>query len=591
MTAYQAPTDEMMFLLKHVFDAPMAWQAMPELADNIDIETAAAIIDEAAKINSDLVAPLNRAGDEQGVRFEQGQVLTPDGYRDAYRQFAEGGWVGLCGEPEFGGMGMPKMLGVLVDELGYSASNAFNLYASLTAGAALCLHAHGSEQLKQRFLPGLYSGEWCGAMDMSEPQAGSDLRFISTKAVPQADGSYAISGSKIFITGGDHDLTSNIIHLVLAKIEGSDGISLFVVPKFKVDANGHCGDANGVTAGAVEHKMGLKGSATCVMNYDHAEGFLVGRANRGLVCMFTMMNYERLSIGIQGLGSAQAVYRMAADYAKERLQGSDSHNAHEQAPIVVHGDVRRMLLTIRTLTDAGRALAVFTGLQLDIAKHSATDTEEAQAQQAYATKLAALLTPVTKAFLTDRGLECTIHAQQVFGGHGYIRETGVEQWLRDTRIAQIYEGTNGIQAIDFLGRKLVADKLVTISRLFSEMSAKLATLSAVPTQYIAQQNTMQTAFLAAVQQVADHKATDANLVNAVAVDALDAFGYLMSGYFWLLMQQASDDNSAELPAQFSHTKVQLTQYYFERIAPRFDLHLANVNAGSQSAMQLDISAF
>ncbi|MCH1923769.1 acyl-CoA dehydrogenase [Shewanella sp. C32] len=586
MSSYHAPTDEMMFLLQQVFDAPSVWQTLPALADNIDIDTAAAILEEAAKINGELVAPLNRTGDEQGVRFTGGQVFTPDGYRDAYRQYAEGGWVGLCGEPEFGGMGMPKMLGVLVDELGYSANNAFNLYGSLTAGAALCIHAHGDDELKQRFLPGLYSGEWAGAMDMTEPQAGSDLRYISTKAEPQADGSYSISGSKIFITGGDHDLTANIIHLVLAKIAGSDGISLFVVPKIKVDAAGNCTEANGVSAGAIEHKMGLKASATCVMNYDNAEGFLVGRANRGLVCMFTMMNYERLSIGIQGLGSAQAAYRMAADYAKERLQGSDSSNAQQQAPIIVHGDVRRMLLNCRCLTDAGRALAVFTGLQLDLAKYS-----QDEAQKAYATKLAALLTPVTKAFLTDRGLECAISAQQVFGGHGYIRETGIEQWVRDTRIAQIYEGTNGIQAIDFLGRKLVADRLVTITELFNQLSLQLAQSSDVPSHLIAQQQTMQDDFLAAMHEVMAAKDDDSNLINAVAVDALDAFGYLMCGYFWLLMQQTAKQQQSTLPEAWVTGKSQLAEYYFARLAPRFAMHLVSVRAGSTATMQVDIAAF
>lgn len=586
MSSYHAPTDEMMFLLQRVFDAPSVWQSLPALADNIDIDTAAAILDEAAKINGELVAPLNRSGDEQGVSFTDGQVFTPAGYRDAYRQYAEGGWVGLCGEPEFGGMGMPKMLGVLVDELGYSASNAFNLYGSLTAGAALCIHAHGDEQLKQRFLPGLYSGEWAGAMDMTEPQAGSDLRYISTKAEPQADGSYLISGSKIFITGGDHDLTENIIHLVLAKIAGSEGISLFVVPKLKVDAEGNCAQANGVSAGAIEHKMGLKASATCVMNYDNAEGFLVGRANRGLVCMFTMMNYERLSIGIQGLGSAQASYRMAANYAKERLQGSDSHNAQQQAPIIVHGDVRRMLLNSRCLTDAGRALAVFTGLQLDLAKYS-QDSE----QQAYATKLAALLTPVTKAFLTDRGLECAINAQQVFGGHGYIRETGIEQWVRDTRIAQIYEGTNGIQAIDFVGRKLIADRLSTVSELFHQQSLQLAQFSDVPSHLIAQQQAMQDEFLSALNDVMLAKEQDSHLINAVAVDALDAFGYLMCGYFWLLMQQTAQQHQATLPQDYVSSKAQLADYYFARLAPRFTMHLASVKAGSSATMQLDVAAF
>ena len=321
MNPYQAPLKDMQFLLENVFDATNTWQSMPNMAEMVDMDTAVAILDEASKISRDLIQPINRNGDEQEVRHLDGKVITPDGFKETYQQFSEGGWVGLCGEPDFGGMGMPKMLGVLVDEMNYSACNSFTLYSSLTAGAALCINAHATDELKEKYLPKLYSGQWSGAMDMTEPQAGSDLRNIRTKAEPLDDGSYSISGSKIFITGGDHDLTENVIHLVLAKLPNSSGISLFLVPKISVNDDGSLGEANGVTVGSIEHKMGLKASATCVMNYDNAKGFLVGRVDRGLVCMFTMMNYERLAIGIQGLGSAQGAYQMAADYAKERVQG------------------------------------------------------------------------------------------------------------------------------------------------------------------------------------------------------------------------------------------------------------------------------
>ncbi|MGL6013854.1 MAG: acyl-CoA dehydrogenase family protein, partial [Shewanella oncorhynchi] len=424
MNPYQAPLTDMRFLLEQVFDAPNTWAQLPEIAEMVDIDTANAILEEAAKISCELIHPLNRTGDEQGVLHQDNQVITPDGYKAVYEQYSQGGWIGLCGDPEFGGMGMPKMLGILVDEMAYSACNAFTLYGSLTAGAALCINAHGSEELKQAYLPKLYSGEWAGAMDMTEPQAGSDLRNIRTRALPQDDGSYAITGSKIFITGGDHDLTENVIHLVLAKLPDSKGISLFLVPKISVNTDGSLANANGVSVGSIEHKMGLKGSATCVMNFDNAQGFLIGEPNRGLVCMFTMMNYERLAIGIQGLGSAQAAYQMAADYAKERNQGiaaGGSPTGSDSDPIIVHGDVRRMLLTIRAMTEAGRALSVFTGQQLDLAKYAQDEVK------AKAARYVGLLTPVAKAFLTDRGLDATIMAQQVFGGHGYIRETGIEQ--------------------------------------------------------------------------------------------------------------------------------------------------------------------
>ncbi len=404
---YKAPVQEMQFLLDNVFQAGELWQTLPALAEMVDMDTAIAILDEGAKITHELVAPLNRSGDEEGVRFENGQVITPQGYQQAFHTFAESGWVGLSGEPEYGGMGMPKMLGVLFDEMCYGASNAFALYSSLTAGAALCIASHGSEELKARYLPMLYSGQWTGAMDMTEPQAGSDLRHIRTKAVPQDDGSYRISGTKIFITGGDHDLSENVIHLVLAKLPdapgGSRGLSLFLVPKIQVNDDGTLGEANGVECGSVEHKMGIKASATCVINFNDATGYLIGKVNRGLAAMFTMMNYERLSIGIQGLGCAEAGYQMARDYALERKQGQGSGQGlgNGADPIIVHGDVRRMLLQIAAMTEAGRALAVLTGESLDKLKHLQSDEAE---------DLVGLLVPLAKAFFTDTGLESTVAA-------------------------------------------------------------------------------------------------------------------------------------------------------------------------------------
>lgn len=585
MNPYQAPLADMTFLLEKVFDAPQTWANLPALADSVDMDTAQAIMDEADKIARDLIHPINRSGDEQGIRHQGDRVITPDGYKAVYDQYAEGGWVGLCGDPEQGGMGMPKMLGVLVDEMAYSACNAFTLYGSLTAGAALCINAHGSDELKQKYLPNLYSGEWAGAMDMTEPQAGSDLRNIRTKAVPQDDGSYLISGSKIFITGGDHDLTDNIIHLVLAKLPDSNGISLFLVPKIKVDDDGELGQANGVTVGSVEHKMGLKGSATCVMNYDDAQGYLIGKSNRGLVCMFTMMNYERLAIGIQGLGTSQAAYQMATDYAKERTQGIAAGGSATGAvsdPIIVHGDVRRMLLTIRCYTEAGRALSVFTGQQLDLAKYAEGES------QAKAARYVGLLTPVAKAFLSDRGLDAAIMAQQVFGGHGYIRETGIEQLVRDTRIAQIYEGTNGIQAIDFLGRKTTGDNVTALTELVTELQGQLDSFSHVgelDKQAIASRFE---ALLRVAHHINDHKTAQPALINACAVDFLDAFGHLIYGHFWLLMADRAagheDDN-------FARTKGLLANFYMAKILPKVDYHLAQVKAGDEMVMAMDETLF
>ncbi|WP_108946575.1 acyl-CoA dehydrogenase C-terminal domain-containing protein [Shewanella halifaxensis] len=586
MNPYNAPLAEMRFLLEKVFDAPTTWSEMPAMAESVDIDTATAILDEADKICRELIHPINRSGDEQGVRFEADNVITPDGYKEVYNQYAEGGWVGLCGDPELGGMGMPKMLGVLVDEMGYSACNAFTLYGSLTAGAALAIHAHGSEEIKQQYLPMLYSGEWSGAMDMTEPQAGSDLRNIRTKAVPNDNGSYNITGSKIFITGGDHDLTENVIHLVLAKLPNTSGISLFLVPKIKVNQDNSLGEPNGVTVGSIEHKMGLKGSATCVMNFDEAEGYLIGKPNRGLVCMFTMMNYERLAIGIQGLGTSQAAYQMAADYAKERIQGvaaGGSPTGAASDPIIVHGDVRRMLLTIRTLTEAGRALSVYTGQQLDLAKFAEDSDVKAKAA-----RYVGLLTPVSKAFLSDRGLDAAIMAQQVFGGHGYIRETGIEQLVRDTRIAQIYEGTNGIQAIDFLGRKVTGDNVQALSEFVNEQVNNINSYTHIEAGDRARVLALLEQLLQVANQVNDNKLKQPALINACAVDFLDAFGYTLYGCFWLAMSDAAQ--SHEDP-KFALQKSQLNRYYMDKLLAKAEFHLSQVKQGDVSIMQMDVALF
>lgn len=586
MNPYNAPLAEMRFLLEKVFNAPKTWSEMPAMAESVDMDTAAAILDEADKISRELIHPINRSGDEQGVRHEADKVITPDGYKAVYDQYAEGGWVGLCGAPEFGGMGMPKMLGVLVDEMAYSACNAFTLYGSLTAGAALAIHAHGTEEIKQQYLPMLYSGEWSGAMDMTEPQAGSDLRNIRTKAVPNDNGSYNITGSKIFITGGDHDLTENVIHLVLAKLPNTSGISLFLVPKIKVNDDNSLGEANGVTVGSIEHKMGLKGSATCVMNFDEAEGYLIGRPNRGLVCMFTMMNYERLAIGIQGLGISQAAYQMAADYAKERTQGVAAGGSPTGAaadPIIVHGDVRRMLLTIRTLTEAGRALSVYTGQQLDLAKYA--DDSDIKAK---ASRYVGLLTPVSKAFLSDRGLDAAIMAQQVFGGHGYIRETGIEQLVRDTRIAQIYEGTNGIQAIDFLGRKVTGDNVAALNEFVAEQVANINGYNHVTDSDKAKVLALLENLIQVANHVNDNKLKQPGLINSCAVDFLDAFGYTLYGCFWLAMVDAANDHE---DANFTLQKTQLSRFYLDKLLAKADFHLSQVAHGDLSIMQMDESLF
>ncbi|MEX5585850.1 acyl-CoA dehydrogenase C-terminal domain-containing protein [Pseudomonas urmiensis] len=589
MTDYNAPLRDMRFVLHDVFQGPALWARLPALAERVDADTADAILEEAAKITGQLIAPLSRNGDEQGVRFDAGQVSTPDGFRESWHTYREGGWVGLGGNPDYDGMGMPKMLGVLFEEMMYAADSSFSLYSALSAGSCLAIDAHASEALKAAYLPKLYSGQWAGTMCLTEPHAGTDLGLIRTRAEPQADGSYQISGSKIFITGGEQDLTENIVHLVLAKLPdapaGAKGISLFLVPKFLPEADGSLGARNGAHCGSIEHKMGIKASATCVMNFDAATGFLVGEPNKGLAAMFTMMNYERLSIGIQGIGCAEASYQNAARYANERLQSRAASGAQAQQriadPIIAHGDVRRMLLTMRSLTEGGRAFATYVGQQLDLARYAEDAGEREHAQ-----RLVALLTPVAKAFFTDNGLESCVLGQQVFGGHGYIREWGQEQLVRDVRIAQIYEGTNGIQALDLLGRKVVADGGQGLAAFAAQIRAfavdapvhREALLEAL----VRLENTTRW-LLAGV-------ASDANLISATAVEYLHLFGLTAYAYMWARMAAVAQAKLAE-DAEFCGAKLACAAFFFERILPRGLALEASVRAGSSSLYGMEAGQF
>src|SRR5690554_6016353 len=477
MADYKAPLRDMSFVLNEVFEAGKLWAQLPALAETVDDETAAAILEEAGKVAAGSIAPTNRSGDEEGCSWNDGVVTTPAGFIEAYNTYAEGGWVGVGGDPQFGGMGMPKMITAQIEEMINSANLSFGLYPMLTAGACLSIHAHASEELKEKYLPNMYGGTWAGSMCLTEPHAGTDLGMIRTKAEPQADGSYAITGSKIFITGGEHDLTENIIHLVLAKLPdapaGARGISLFLVPKVMVNEDGSLGERNAVSCGSIEHKMGIKGSSTCVINFDNATNYLVDEPNKGLAAMFTMMNYERLGVGIQGLALGVRSYQSAVEYARERVQSRAPTGAQRpnQAadPIIVHPDVRRMLLTMKALNEGGRAFSTYVAKQLDLSKYSMDTNVSSKAAD-----LVALLTPIAKAFMTDMGLETTIHGQQVFGGHGYIREWGQEQLIRDCRITQIYEGTNGIQALDLAGRKIVANNGIFYQHFSDEVKAFIA---------------------------------------------------------------------------------------------------------------------
>ncbi|MCO3455276.1 acyl-CoA dehydrogenase [Pseudomonas aeruginosa] len=593
MPEYNAPLRDMRFLLNDVFDAPALWQRLPRLAERIDADTADAILEEAAKVTGGLLAPLNRSGDEEGAQWQDGAVRTPAGFREAYATYAEGGWVGLTGNPAHGGMGMPKMLAVQFEEMMYAANASFSLYSTLSAGACLALDAHGSEELKNRYLPNMYAGTWAGSMCLTEPHAGTDLGIIRTKAEPQADGSYRISGTKIFITGGEQDLTENIIHLVLAKLPdapaGSRGISLFLVPKFLVGDDGALGARNAVHCGSIEHKMGIKASATCVMNFDGASGWLVGEVNKGLAAMFTMMNYERLSIGIQGIGCAEMSYQSAVAYARERLQSRAPTGpvARDKAadPIIVHPDVRRMLLTMKALTEGGRAFSTYVGQQLDLAKYAEDQEERSQAEA-----LVALLTPVAKAFFTDTGLESCVLGQQVFGGHGYIREWGQEQLVRDVRIAQIYEGTNGIQALDLMGRKVVANGGLFLSIFSREVRAFAAGANAELAEFVTPLLTALDLLDNLTQGIVARAGNDPREIGAASVEYLHLFGYTAYAYLWARMAAAALRQREADPA-FHDGKLATARVYFARILPRVHSLAAAVEAGSESLYGLEAEQF
>ncbi len=579
MSQYQAPLQDMQFNLFDLWQVQKFWESQPKLAELLDQDTAGAILEEAGKITAETIAPKAAEADLQGVTDNSGSVTTPDHYREIYRLQCEGGWTGLSGDPEYGGMGMPKTLSSLYEEMMCSADIAFSLYAGLISGACVALLQHADEATKSFYLPKLYSGEWSGTMCLTEAHSGSDLGIMRTQAVPSDDGSYRISGSKIFITAGEHDLTENIIHLVLAKLPdapaGSRGISLFLVPKFLPDAQGNPGSRNQAVCGSVEHKMGIHGSATCVMNFDGAVGYLIGEPHKGLACMFTMMNYERLAMGSQGLGAAERAYQNALAYAKDRLQGRiQTKDANKADPIIGHADVRRMLLNIKSINEAGRSFSVYVAHQLDKAKFAGE--EKAQA-------IANLLTPVTKAFMTDRGFDACVTAQQVFGGHGYIKEWGMEQLVRDVRIAQIYEGTNGIQALDFMVRKVAADQGQALNWLFADLMADLGDSTNPALLQLSKEYQQATANLLA------RATAEPTLLPTVACDFLDLTGYILYGFMWQHSLRALD--AGKHSANFIASKQQTAQFYFERVMPRAHSLLAVLKAPAQVVSDMSVELF
>lgn len=589
MPIYNAPLADMKFILNDVFNAEQFWQANENLA-HLDAATAEAILEEMAKFSQNVTLPLNRTGDEEGAKIENGNVTTPAGFKEAFKQYAEGGWIGLGADMEWGGQEMPKMLTVLSDEMLFATNPSFMLYPLLSVGAGMALNSYASQAQKETYLPKIYSGEWSGTMCLTEPHAGTDLGIIKTKAERNEDGTYSISGTKIFITGGDHDLAENIIHLVLAKTPdapaGSRGISLFIVPKFLVNEDGSIGERNPVGPGSIEHKMGIKASATCVMNFDGAKGYLVGKENEGLAAMFVMMNYERLSMGIQGLGASEFAYQNAAQYATDRLQGRSAAGVQSSSKpadsILVHGDVRRMLLNVRANNEASRAFAVYVGQQLDITKFS-TDPEAVKK----ANDRVALLTPIAKAYLTDTAFQATLDAQMVFGGHGYIREWGLEQCIRDLRISQIYEGTNGVQSQDLIGRKTIKCGGEYISEYISEIRDFANSLDA-DLNFIKDATLDAATEVESVTQYILEAARESHdFPNATAVDYLHAVGLLSFSYMFARIANAAKNKEGE----FYQNKLALARYFVQRILPELALRITKVKSGSDVIMNFSEDYF
>jgi alkylation response protein AidB-like acyl-CoA dehydrogenase len=594
MGQYTAPLRDMQFVMHELLKVESELKAMPAHAD-LDAETINQVLEEAGKFCSEVVFPINQSGDIEGCAWNNGIVTTPAGFKQAYEQYVEAGWPALGCDPEFGGQGLPVFVNNALFEMLNSANQAWTMYPGLSHGAYECLHEHGTPEQQSLYLPKLVSGEWTGTMCLTEPHCGTDLGILRTKAVPDTDGSYRVTGTKIFISSGEHDLAANIIHLVLARLPdappGTKGISLFVVPKFLPDADGKPGERNGIACGSIEHKMGIHGNATCVMNLDAARGWLVGEPHRGLNAMFVMMNAARMGVGMQGLGLTEVAYQNSLAYAKERLQmrSLSGVKAPEKAadPIIVHPDVRRLLLTQKAYAEGARAFAYWTALQID--KELSHEDEAVRRESA---DLVALLTPVIKAFITDNAFEATNHGLQIFGGHGFIREWGMEQYVRDARINMIYEGTNAIQSLDLLGRKVLGD-----------MGAKLKKFGALVTEFVEEEGVkpeMQE-FINPLADIGDkvQKLTmeigmkamaNPDEVGAAAVPYLRTVGHLVYSYFWARMARIALDkqDSGDI---FYQSKLATARFYFAKLLPETASTIRAARAGAKSMMDVDVALF
>jgi alkylation response protein AidB-like acyl-CoA dehydrogenase len=598
MPVYKAPVDDVMFLLTDVFQIER-YNNLPGFAD-VTPDVIEAVLSEGAKLCEEVFQPVNLSGDKQGcVRHPDGSVTTPKGYREAYEAYKAGGWLSLPAPEEFGGQGLPSTLNAIMQEFLSSSNLALGMYPGLTQGAIAAMIEHASQELKQTYLPRMISGEWTGTMNLTEPHCGTDLGLLKTKAMPNGDGSYAISGTKIFISAGEHDLAGNIVHLVLARVEGAPmgtkGITLFVVPKFLVNADGSLGARNGVLCGSIEHKMGIHGNSTCVMNYDGATGWIIGQENKGLNAMFVMMNEARLAVGIQGLGCSEVAYQNAVAYAKDRRQGRALTGAAEPDKpadtLLVHPDVRRNLMSIRAFNEAARALVLWTALKADVAHRS----EDAAARQA-ADDHMGLMTPVIKGVLTDVGFDNAVKAQQMFGGHGYVEEWGMSQFVRDARIAMIYEGANGVQAMDLVGRKLGRDGGRAIMAFFGEVGQFCHENAGdeAMTPFVGPLGSGLQQLQAATMWFMQNAMAKPNNAGAGAHDYMHLFGLVALGYMHARMARVALDKlkaGANGQTERMNGKLVTARFFMERAMPEITAHVARIQTGSDMTMAFTAEQF
>ena len=580
MTIYSAPIDDMMFLFEHLKDN----KEYNEIEKNKEVtsDLVKNILEEAAKINQDLILPLAKVGDEKPCIYENGVVRTPPGYKEVYSKFIEDGWVSLSCDPEYGGQGMPKTVSAFFDEMLSSSSLSFKLYSELSIGAYNCLKTHGSEEIKNKYLPKIVEGKWSGTMCLTEPQCGTDLGLIKTKAVKNGNG-YKISGQKIFITSGDHDLTENIIHLVLARTpdapKGTRGISLFLVPKYEINEDGSVGSRNGVNTVSIESKMGIKGSATCVLSFDEAKGYMIGPENKGLNSMFTMMNLERIIVGIQGLGISETAYQTALSYAKERKQGKSNENKNGDTDLIIqHADIRRSLMNMKSIIEGERALSFWMAQQIDVSLNHNDQNVKKKAGE-----MVSLMTPVIKSFFTDMAMDITNEAIQIFGGYGYTKDQGIEQLFRDNRITPIYEGTNSVQAIDFVFRKVSQKNIFTSFLSLIDEEIKLCkSIDKIKDKTLILEN-LKDVLIDFTKWMDPEGNTPKDDISASCNDYLKYFGYTSLAFVWLkVLRKSYENHSAN--KEFYDDKINTGNYYFDKIVPRVDSHYKSAISGSKYTM-------